>query len=219
MRNFTFFNSGRTVRQAVMLAAAFALTASALPATAAELLAGVAANGRLVLFSSAEPGDAAVVQVSGLQPGEQILGLDVRPATGQLYALGSSSRLYTVDFLTGEATAVGAAPFATPLSGTKFGFDFNPTVDRIRIVSNTGQNLRAHPVTGAVVFVDGNITYATNDVAAGASAMIAGSAYINNDNNPATGTVLYNLDAARGTLVTQNPPEQRRAQHRRCHST
>jgi Domain of unknown function (DUF4394) len=202
-------NKSATLRdwtQRLVVLIATVATFAATSASSAELLAGIAANDRLVLFSSAAPEDAMVVQVSGLQPGEQILGLDVRPATGQLYALGSSSRLYTVDFLTGEATVVGGAPFATPLQGTKFGFDFNPTVDRIRIVSNTGQNLRAHPVTGAVVAVDGNILYATNDVAAGTTAMVVGSAYINNDNDPATGTVLYNLDAARGTLVTQIPP-------------
>jgi hypothetical protein len=203
MNNTTATLRDWTRRLVVLIATA--ATFAAAHASAAELLAGVAANGRLVLFSSAAPGDAMVVQVSGLQAGEEILGLDVRPATGELYALGSSSRLYTLDFLTGRATAVGA-PFATALNGTKFGFDFNPTVDRIRIVSNTGQNLRAHPVTGAVVAVDGNIQYATNDVAAGSAAMVVGSAYINNDNDPATGTVLYNLDAARGTLVTQIPP-------------
>ena len=71
--------------------------------------------------------------------GEEVLGVDFRPATGQLYALSSASKIYTLNLGTGLATMVGAAPFATPLSGTSFGFDFNPTVDRIRIVSNTGR--------------------------------------------------------------------------------
>ena len=40
------------------------------------------------------------------------------------------------------------------LSGDKFGVDFNPTADRLRVVSNTGLNLRLHRDTGAMV--DGN---------------------------------------------------------------
>lgn len=175
-------------------------------AFSAEVLVGSASGGRLVLFTSDNPGDASVVKISGLQPDEEILGVDQRPATGQLYALGSSSRLYQIDLMQGMAMAVGSGPFTPALSGTSFGFDFNPTVDRIRIVSNTGQNLRAHPDTGAVVFTDGSLAYATNDVAAGASPMVVAAAYINNDTNPATGTVLFDIDSDLDTLVIQNPP-------------
>jgi hypothetical protein len=42
-----------------------------------------------------------------------------------------------------------------------FGFDFNPT-DRIRLVSNTGQNLRLHPDLGTVVAIDGNLNPGTH---------------------------------------------------------
>lgn len=199
-------NQPFTMKKSLSTVAALLLAASAAQSLAAELLAGVAGNGRLVLFRSDDPENAMVVQVRGLQDGEQILGLDVRPATGQLYALGSSSRLYTLDYTTGQATAVGTEPFSPALSGTQFGFDFNPTVDRIRIVSNTGQNLRAHPATGVIVMMDGPLAYATNDAAFGLSPSVSASAYINNDTNPATGTVLYNIDAAHGTLVIQNPP-------------
>jgi hypothetical protein len=62
----------------------------------------------------------------------------------------------------GVATPVGAAPFAIPLAGASFGFDFNPTVDRIRVVSDAGQNVRQHPDLGTVV--DGALAYdATTD--------------------------------------------------------
>lgn len=54
--------------------------------------------------------------VTGLQSGENILGIDFRPLNGQLYALGSSSRIYTLNLGTGAATAVGSSPFATLLS-------------------------------------------------------------------------------------------------------
>ena len=86
------------------------------------------------------------------------------------------------------------------LSGTSFGVDFNPTVDRLRIVSDTGQNLRANVDTGATL-VDG----ALNTVGAVANGVV-GAAYTNNDTDPATGTTLYDIDAALDQVVLQSPP-------------
>lgn len=199
-------NPNQLVTGCALRAAILAIALAAASAFSAEVLVGSASGQRIVMFTSDNTEDVAVYKLTGLQPGEEILGVDQRPATGQLYALGSSSRLYTIDLVTSMATAVGTGPFTPALSGTSFGFDFNPTVDRIRIVSNTGQNLRAHPVTGAIVSVDGSLAYATNDVAAGTSPMVVASAYINNDTNPATGTVLFNIDAGTDTLVMQTPP-------------
>lgn len=135
--------------------------------------------------------------ITGLQTGETILGIDMRPATGQLYALGSTSRLYVLNTSSGAAAAVGTVPFATLLSGTSFGFDFNPTVDRIRCISNTGQNLRLHPETGAIAAVDGALNPGTPSVTA--------SAYTNNYAG-ATTTVLYNIDSMTDKLNKQDPP-------------
>ncbi len=150
----------------------------------------------LLIFNPFNPSPVSKT-ISGLQSGERILGLDMRPVNGQLYALGSTSRLYTLNASSGAATVVGSAPFATALSGTEFGFDFNPTVDRIRIVSNTGQNLRAHPETGALASVDGNLNPGTPVVSA--------AAYTNNFAG-ATSTTLYVLDAVNKKLYTQVPP-------------
>ena len=200
----------KTIHQWTQLLAAvttsLALLAGSARVGAAELIAGSAPNGKLVLFASDSPEDVAVVQLTGLQPGEEILGIDVRPATGRLYALGSSSRIYTLDPASGNATALTGEPFTPALSGRRFGFDFNPTVDRIRITSHTGQNLRAHPDTGLIVGVDTNLAYAVDDPGFGSAPGVVASAYINNDTNPATGTELLNIDAARGVLVVQNPP-------------
>ncbi len=145
-------------------------------------------------------------RITGLQNNEQILGIDFRPATGQLYGLGSSSRLYLIDTDTAVATQVGN-PFAISLSGSSFGFDFNPAVDRIRVTSDAGQNLRLNPITGSVVDfnmatpaidADGNLSYG-NSVAPN----VAGSAYTNSDNDPTTGTLLFNIDTVQDALVTQ----------------
>lgn len=182
------------------------LAATLAPATAQELLAGLGPKNKLVLFTSSDPGSVEVVKITGLPRGETLLGIDRRPATGQLYALGKTSRLYTINTETGAATAIGSTPFTPALSGTRFGFDFNPTVDRIRIISNTGQNLRAHPDTGAVVFTDGSLAYATGDAGAGSTPDVSGSGYTNSVSPTPLTTTLFNIDARRDTLVSQVPP-------------
>ena len=55
-----------------------------------------------------------LVLIIGMQPSEEALGIAVRPATGDLYLVGTTSRLYRVSTDTGVATAVGP-PF-TPSS-------------------------------------------------------------------------------------------------------
>jgi hypothetical protein len=150
----------------------------------------------LLIFNPFNPQPIAK-PITGLQANETILGLDMRPANGQLYALGSSSRLYTINASSGVATAVGTDAFTPALSGTTFGFDFNPTVDRIRIVSNTGQNLRAHPETGVIAAVDGAINPT--------GSMVTAAAYTNNFAG-ATTTALYVIDAQNQRLLLQSPP-------------
>lgn len=115
-----------------------------------QTIYGVTVFNNLVSFERASPTTIySRVPMTGLQPSEQILGIDFRPANGLLYGLGSTSRLYTINTATGVATQVGAGQFSPLLSGADFGFDFNPSVDRIRVVSNTDQNLRLNPDTGA----------------------------------------------------------------------
>ena len=132
----------------VFLAVATACLAVPAVGSAAERLVAVDEANRLVVFSSDTPRAITRVRVTGLGAGERLLGLDVRPANGQLVAVSSSSRLYALDAGTGAATAIGQAPFSPAVSGGAFGFDFNPTVDRIRLTSDGRQNLRLHPDTG-----------------------------------------------------------------------
>lgn len=136
--------------------------------------------------------------ITGLQPSENILAVDFRPATGQLYGLGSTSRIYVINPTSGVARAIGAGPFTPALDGTVAGFDFNPTVDRIRIVTSSGQNLRANPETGTIAFTDGAIN-------GQAGAVIGGVAYTNSFSG-ATTTTLYDIDVASNNLYIQNPP-------------
>jgi hypothetical protein len=91
------------------------------------------------------------------------------------------------------------------MSGTAFGFDFNPTVDRIRVTSDADINLRVHPDTGALVATDGPLAYAADDPNVGQNPFVTASAYTNNFAG-ATTTTLYDIDTNLDVLVTQIPP-------------
>jgi hypothetical protein len=152
-------------------------------------------NGSTLLILNPDAPVAVSKSISGTVAGEAIVGLDFRPANGQLYALGSNSRLYTINASSGAAVQVGTQ-FSTLLTGTDYGFDFNPTVDRIRVVSNLGLNLRLHPTTGAVAAVDLNLTE---------GASVGSAAYTNNFAG-ATTTVLFDIDVTVDKLYKQDPP-------------
>ena len=171
----------------------------------AEIIYGVTLEQTLVTFDSAATGTIlSGVAISGLAANEVIRGIDIRPATQELYALGSFSRLYKINATTGVATQVGGT-FGTMLNGSQFGFDFNPTVDRIRVTSDADQNMRLNPITGGVAFVDGNLAYNAGDSGFGMNPNIVASAYTNNFAG-ATTTTLYNVDSLRDALIIQNPP-------------
>ncbi len=183
-------------------AMALAISAQAEPITALSS----ASPQRLITFDSATPATATnTVTITGLQQNERLTAIDFRPATGTLYGLSNESRIYSITADTGEATAVGSAGAFT-LAGSSFGFDFNPVPDRIRITSDTEQNLRANPNDGTAV-TDGSLAYGTSDPAAGTNPQVVGVAYVNNFAG-AQATTLYGIDAERDTLVIQNPPNE-----------
>jgi len=174
--------------------------------TAGDLVVLTSGN-RLVSFNRDTPGTARTsVAVTGLQAGENLLGIDYRPADGMLYGVGSGGRIYTLNPETGAATlkstlaadATDASAPYTALAGTDFGVDFNPAADRLRLVSNTGQSLRINVDTGATT-TDGNIN------GGAANTAVTGSAYTNSFAGT-TSTTLYALDSATDTLYVQNPP-------------
>ncbi|HEX8209163.1 MAG TPA: DUF4394 domain-containing protein [Longimicrobium sp.] len=161
--------------------------------------------GNLVTFGSQNPGSVRSTALSGLQAGETLVGLDFRPSNGMLVAAGSSSRIYRVDTLTAAATVVGSTSFTPALAGTAFGFDFNPTVDRIRTHGSAGQNLRLHPDLGTVAATDTALTYLAGDPGAGTVPRIVGTAYTNSVTG-ATTTQLFGIDSNRDVLVLVGAP-------------
>jgi hypothetical protein len=161
-------------------------------------------SGSVVSFDRATPATLkGRIAVSGLQPNEKLVGLDMRPADGLLYALSDQARLYTLNAATGVARFKAALMAAagddnpyTALTGSQFGVDFNPVADRLRVISDTGLNLRIDVTTGATT-TDGAVN--------GAAAAITAAAY-SNAVAGATSTQLYSLDAAAGQVYLQDPP-------------
>ena len=170
----------------------------------AELIYGLTNANSLVAFDSATPFTTTSPPViTGLQPGDSLVAIDVRPLNGLLYGLGNLSNLYIINPVSGVAAQVGSHG-GFSLSGTSFAFDFNPVTDRIRVVSNTGQNLRLNPDTGVLAVADPNVAYAVGDPNNGATPNIVGAGYSNNFVG-AGSTTLYDIDATLRILATQNP--------------
>lgn len=181
-----------------------------------EVVLAVTASMELLTFNAGQP--AHILQrtpITGLPAGDALVGIDYRVARGVLYALSYTGRLYTLDISTGALRPVGSVPAVLPLQGSVFGFDFNPAADRIRVVSNTGQNLRLHPDTGAAV--DGDpatdgvqpdpaLRYAADDANARRMPDIAGAAYTYNPQDSKI-TTNYAIDRAVGALVMQGSRE------------
>lgn len=199
-----------------LCAAAFAVPAFAQTTLDKIRLYAVSESHQLIAVSAAEPQKITrSVTLYGLAPNERILGIDYRVAYGVMFALGSSGRVFTVDVDSGALKPVGDAPFALALEGTRFGFDFNPAADRIRIVSDRGQNLRAHPETGALVDFkpdteglqpDGALAFTSDDANAGRTPRVIAAAYTyNNDNEKLTTN--FAIDGELGALVRQGSVE------------
>ncbi|MCF6132548.1 DUF4394 domain-containing protein [Flavobacterium wongokense] len=159
---------------------------------------GLTSTNTLVRYNANDSETAiSTTAVTGLQAGENLMAIDFRPGTGQLYGLGSTSRLYIINQNTGAATAVGTVPFTPALTGSLAGFDFNPTVDRIRVVTSSGLNIRLNPETGVVAATDTNLNPGTPN--------ISSAAYTNNTSGAAT-TELFTIDTSTGMLYKQDPP-------------
>ncbi len=167
---------------------------------AQETIFAVTDNQFLVSWQSNSPNNlTSGVALSGLQQNEQILGIDFRPLDNQIFAIGSSNRLYTLNSTTGAATQVGAS-FSIPLDGSAFGYDFNPTIDRSRVVSNTNNNYVVDP-TGLITQVT-DVFYAAGDVNQGNDPNIVHLGYTNSFAG-ATTTQLYAIDSGLDILATQ----------------
>lgn len=189
--------------------AALSLSLVAASAANAELIYGItgsSAGASLVSFDSATPGSiTSIGSLSGVLPGHAVRAIDFRPATGELFAVsnnGTAGQVYRVNLGSGQLTPVGSG-FAFPVApSARISIDFNPTVDRIRLITADGQNLRLNPITGGVAAVDTNLAWAPGDPNGPGIPFGVGAAYTNNFAG-ATSTTMYTYDFITDSLATQ----------------
>lgn len=187
-----------------------------LPAITGQLAYALAGT-NLISFDTAQP---ALIRTSlgitGVATTQTLVGLDVRPLTNTLYALGynaaaaagtANAQVYSVNAATGVANPIGAA-IALDLGTGAIGFDFNPTVDRIRVVGANRNNYRINPITGALAATDGPVTYTTGTNTPNIGAVAYTNSFMGAGSTSTT--TLYNYDLTLNQLNTQataNPPQ------------
>ncbi|MFD1382116.1 DUF4394 domain-containing protein [Rhodanobacter aciditrophus] len=171
---------------------------------------------RLINVNPAMPAKIqSSVQVTGLEMGDKVIGIDFRVAYGDMYALADTGRIYIINQKTGKATLVpGSSPVAHMAMGP-YGFDFNPAADKLRVVGDKNSNSRLHPETGAVVDFNGStagvqldpkLAYSDEDPYAGELPDIVAAAYTYNPNDSKL-TTNYAIDRRHGNLVMQGTKE------------
>lgn len=163
-------------------------------ASDSETVYALSGAGTLLSFSTTTPGTVASIgAITGLGLTEKVLGIDVQPSTGRLFAVTDASKVYTLNKATAAATQIGTTAFTPPVTGTSHGVDFNPVPNAIRFLASdagTNQSLRISPVSGAV---------AGTDTAPAGSTVIADAAY-SNAINGANSTTLYVIDSGSAEL-------------------
>ncbi len=167
----------------------------------ADIAYGLTMDQRVICFKVDRPSVNKTLLSAAIlsSPDSSLVGIDVRPANGLLYGVGNAGGIYLLD-PTAQRPELKAR-INVSLAGQSFGLDFNPTVDRLRMVSDTGQNLRINVDTGATT-IDGVLNFTPGVAASG----VSGVAYTNNDNDASTATTLFDIDSIGDQLVTQNPP-------------
>lgn len=214
-----------------LLATAFALPASAQrqPATSALSCAngvgspsspdrakalqvvGLTSDNRLVCFVETDPSAARVIgSISGLSTDSSLVGIDYRVQNGLLYGVGNAGGLYTLDVSNASAIKIGqigaVGPGAgTNLVGNSFGVDFNPAANALRIVSDTGQNLRiGFAATPPATNVDATLNNGVPPTPATVTGVTA-AAYTNNDLALPTATTLFVINSTTDVVAIQSP--------------
>ncbi|RJF91814.1 DUF4394 domain-containing protein [Noviherbaspirillum saxi] len=169
---------------------------------------GLTEDQRLISFNEKSPEKAhSIGTVTGLMSGDMLVGIDYRVQDGKLYGVSKTGGIYMLD--TGNASATKVSQLTVAMEGGSFGVDFNPAADRLRVVSDTGQNLRHNINAAGVTLVDDPLDYppatSLNSIGPNATGVTA-SAYTNNDLDASTATTLYAIDTNLDQVALQSPP-------------
>jgi hypothetical protein len=171
------------------------------PATA-PLIYAVNSGNQLITFRANAPNTILSTRAfTGLQFAEDIVALDFRPLTAELYALGlkdngpgsDTLRIYKLNKDTGAALIM--TTFTSVADAAFYGFDFDPQSDQMRVVNNFDQSFRFDPVTGSLLGVDANL----NDLSGPES--VVGIASDRVDFDPNTLSTLFGIDTSVNRLV------------------
>jgi hypothetical protein len=170
---------------------------------------GLTAEQQLVKFRECRPERPRKIgSIYGLTGADTALvGIDFRVQDGMLYGVGNGGGVYIIDTDSAEAKRVSQLTVA--LNGVNFGVDFNPAADRLRIVSDNGQNLRHNVNQGGVTANDDPLDYPapTPPNTPGPTALgVTGTAYTNNDLDATTATTQFVIDSTRNQVAVQSPP-------------
>ncbi|MGE3819498.1 MAG: DUF4394 domain-containing protein [Isosphaeraceae bacterium] len=154
----------------------------------------------LLRFDTSSPG--LVSRVAFFNGADTFLdSIDFRPATGQLYGYRDfNDTYYTVNLTTGQLTSATTLPVGATTNTFLLGMDWNPTIDRLRVVTDSTQNLVYNPNTGTAAGFT-NLFYGAGDVNAGVVPLVIENAYTNNFAG-ATSTQQYVLDYDQNSLAT-----------------
>ncbi len=168
---------------------------------------GLVDGDTLVGFSTGDPGSAYEIGTVELDGDSHLVGIDYRVQDGELYGVGDEGGLYVIDADKADADRIGG--LTVELDGDDFGVDFNPAANALRVVSDTGQNLRQPFATMPLAATVAD-TPLTNPAVAPATGTVpalgvAGAAYTNNDLDPATATTLFDLDTTLDRVALQSP--------------
>jgi hypothetical protein len=194
------------------------LEARDVPATAFALGAFTGANADTLFRFDTDTPDTiqATIPITGLVTGDTIVGIDFRPADGQLYGVGANLaadtvQVYRIEASTGQVTAIGGPANVANITGaTAFGVDFNPLADRIRVITDLASdgaggntnNFRLHPGTGALVAIDTDLDFAFDPTEAPEVAV----AYTNSSFTPIVpaDTTLFGITQGQSSFVTHS---------------
>lgn len=168
---------------------------------------GLTNDGRLVRFRALVPQITRNIGViTGFKdPDTALIGIDFRVQDGRLYGVGNRGGVYKINTSTAQLEFVNQ--LTIPLSGTSFGVDFNPVADRLRIVSDAGQNLSHNVNANGVTDNQRTLSYTPPPADPVAAMGVTAAAYTNNDLvNPNTGTTLFDIDTNLDQVVIQSPP-------------
>ncbi|MDC0766758.1 DUF4394 domain-containing protein [Streptomyces sp. HD] len=181
-------------------------TGSAAPAATPSLRAfGISGDGTLMAtFTTDRPQVLDWVRVvTGLSGDTGLIGIDFRVQDGLMYGVGNKGGIYTIKTppTTTDVVVTKVSQLQYALSGANFGVDFNPAADRLRVISDNGQNLR-HNLNDHSTIQDLNLTTPPIE---GTTKGVSAAAYTNNDLNAATATTLVDINTTTDQVVLQSP--------------